>query len=394
MPILDGLNKHDKVYHELSYDILTSKKLNFRISKRTVVPTIGVFGLQTTYDLSDGSIPLSQTKPIAIKTQLLPEIVGFLKNENNLKWYLEHGMKIWTPNAFNFYRNKLPKNHPWKKLVKDSVDFNKTLVEYEELILSGKNPEAGDLGNFYPKQWHEFEGVKKTDEGLEIIHVNQIENLIDMLKNDPTGRYAVVTAWNPVDVRLKRAALAPCHNMFQAYRYTDIDGVERLDVKMYQRSADTFLGVQFNNGQYSFLTKFVASAIGVQPGDFIHTFGDIHFYVGQGKRAEWYSNRKNLSWLQKEIKTKHPDDVLDNLLRKLPSEENLKGYDHIPYIIKQLGRESVADVPTVEYTYDQNKSLDENLKALEVSSFKVDNYKFKDRAEKVQINGIDAKMAS
>lgn len=106
-----SLNKHDKAYHQHSYDLLTSSKLNFRKASRTVIHTIGSFGTQAVYDLSDESFPLSQTKPIGYKSQLLPEIVGFIRNETNLKWYLEQGMTIWTANAFNFYRNKLPDDH-------------------------------------------------------------------------------------------------------------------------------------------------------------------------------------------------------------------------------------------------------------------------------------------
>ena len=121
------LNKHDAVYHQLTYDILTSPFLNCSKADRVVVDTMGVFGNQVIYDVSDGSIPLSMTKNIGYKTQLFPEVVGFMRNETNLKWYLEQGMKIWTPNAFNFYRKTLDDKHTWKNLGKDTPEFNDSL---------------------------------------------------------------------------------------------------------------------------------------------------------------------------------------------------------------------------------------------------------------------------
>lgn len=384
-----NLNKHDKVYHQLSYDILTSPELNFRDAQRTVVDTIGVFGPQTKMDLTDNSIPLSQTKPIGYKTQLFPEIVGFLKGENNLKWYLEQGMKIWTANAFNFYRSRhLDINHPWYKLKKDSPDFEEALKEYEQLVLSGNNPKVGDLGEFYPRQWRNFRSTKKLSTGHEVVvEVDQIETLIKKLKEEPTGRYAVVTAWNPVDVKFNQAALAPCHNTFQAYRYTDRDGVDRVSVKMYQRSADHLLGVAFNKPQYAALTSIIAKEVGAEPGKFIHTFGDLHIYVGQGDRAQWYKDTSNLNWLQNEIISKKPNEVLENLLDRLPKEEN-PGYDHIPYLLQQLGRESVGDVPKLEIS--EGKTID----SLEVSDLKVLGYDVKDRAPPLVIDDVKPKMAS
>lgn len=387
-PRLDPkLNKHDKVYHQLTYDILTSPRLNFRDAERTVVDTIGVFGPQVEYDIRDGTIPLSATKPIGYQSQLFPEIVGFLRNENNLKWYLEQGMKIWTPNAFNFYRKNLSNNNQnaaWKDLIKDSPEFNAALQDYEELVRSGKDPQAGHLGNFYPKQWRSFEGVLNG----EAVVVDQLEDMIHKLKTQPTGRYAIVTAWNPIDIRNGQAALAPCHNLFQAYRWTDRQtGKEHLDLKMYQRSADHLLGVAFNAPQYSTILSYIASAIDVEPGFFTHTFGDIHIYVGQGERANWYRQEKNLNWLQDRIVTKDPNEVLEELLFKLPSEGDNPGYDHMPYMIKQLGRQSKHDPPKLEVNY---KPLDQ----IEVSDLKVTGYKIADRAEKLTINGNREKMAS
>lgn len=378
------LNKHDAVYHQLTYDILTSKKLNYRKADRVVIDTMGVFGNQVEYDVSDETIPLSNTKNIGYKSQLFPEVVGFMRNETNLKWYLEQGMGIWTANAFNFYRKTLDDDHPWKKLGKDTPQFNEALLEYEDLVRSGKNPKAGDLGKFYPSQWRSFEGVKKTDDGLEIVLVDQLQDMVDKLINSPSGRYAIVSAWNPYDVKYGNAALAPCHVVYQAYRYEDIEGVERLDMKMFQRSADHLLGVAFNAPQYVAILSTIANIVGVKPGSFYHSFGDLHLYIGKGERAEWYKDKKNMQWLQKELREKDPNEVYDNLMNRLPSEGDFKGYDHVPYAIMQLGRESCALPAGLQVEAN-------NLDDVEVKDLKVEGYV---RAPKLLIDKQRPRMAS
>ncbi len=382
---LTNLNKHDKVYHQLTYDILTSPMLNYRKADRVVVDTMGVFGNQVVYDLTDETIPLSNTKNIGYKTQLFPEVVGFMRNENNLKWYLDQGMKIWTPNAFNFYRKNLDDKHPWKNLKKDSSEFNEALMDFEDLVKSQKDPKAGDLGEFYPRQWRSFKGARETENGAEIVRVDQMNDLIDKLTNQPSGRYALVTAWNPFDVKTGTAALAPCHCLFQAYRYEDMQGVERLDMVMHQRSADHHLGVAFNAPQYSAITSTLANIIGVKPGRFIHNFGDLHLYIGHNgsERANWYKDKKNMQWLQNELKNEAPKDVLENLLDRLPTED-VPGYDHVPFAIKQLGIASNSEPAKLKV---HTKSLD----AIEVKDLEVIDYK---RPEKITVNGTNAKMAS
>ncbi len=383
---ISGLNKHDAVYHKLTYDILTDPELNFRKADRVVIDTMGVFGNQVVYDLTDETIPLSNTKNIGYKTQLFPEIVGFLRNEKNLKWYLQQGMNIWTANAFNFYRKDLPDNHPWKKLGKDTPEFNSALFDFKDLVMSGEDPKAGDLGNFYPTQWRSFKGANETEEGVKLVYVDQMQDLIDKLKKQPSGRYALVTAWNPFDVKYNTAALAPCHCLFQAYRYEDVYGIERLTIKMFQRSADHLLGVAFNGPQYSAITSVVAELVGVKPGKFIHTFGDLHLYIGQsgGERSNWYKDKNNIVWLQNELRTKEPNTVLEELLDKLPSEGDFPGYDHIPFAIQQLGRKSNAEPPKL-------KIHAKDLNSITVEDLEVIGYK---RPTKLEINGVEPKMAS
>ena len=378
------LNKYDAVYHRLLYDILTSPELNFRDAERTVIDSIGVFGPQYEYDLRDGTIPLSGTKTIPFKTQLFPEVVGFMRNETNLRWYLEQGMNIWTANAFDFYRRRLEDGHPWKTPEKDSPEFHEAAQEYETLVLSGKDPNAGDLGMFYPAQWRSFRGIVEKELGPEVMQVDQLSNMIEKLQKDPTGRYALVTAWNPFDVENKTAALAPCHCLFQAYRFTDVEGEERLSMKMYQRSADSLLGVPFNNAQYATITSTIAHLLGIKPGRFIHTFGDLHLYVGRGERSAWYKDRKNLAWLQRALQEQEPAQVYEELTDRLPSEGDYEGYDHVPFAIKQLARKSTGEPPKLKV---HAQSIDDIV----VDDLEVIDYK---RPEKLLINGQRAMMAS
>ena len=378
------LNKHDAVYHKLLYDIFTNPELNFRDAERTVIDTIGVFGPQYEYDIRDGSIPLSNTKVIPYKKQLFPEVVGFMRNETNLRWYLEQEMNIWTANAFDFYRRKLDPNHSWNKVKKDSPEFHEAKEEYKKLVLSGEEPEAGDLGMFYPAQWRAFKGVVEKELGPEVELVDQLGNMIDKLRDDPTGRYAIVTAWNPFDVENKTAALAPCHCLFQAYRFTDLEGEDRLSLKMYQRSADSLLGVPFNNAQYATVTSTIAHLLGIKPGKFIHTFGDLHLYVGNGERANWYRERQNLSWLQRSLQEKDPAQVYEELSDRLPSEGDYEGYDHVPYAIKQLARESTAEPAKLIV---HARSLDDIV----VDDLEVVGYT---KPDKLLVNDVPARMAA
>lgn len=397
------LNSQDKQFHQYVYDVLTNPMLNFRTAERTVVPTIGSFGSQITYDLTDGSIPLSMTKPIAIKNQLLPEIAGFLRGETNLKWYRDRGVTIWNKNTFNFYRtNHLPKEHKWslKNLQKDTPAFNEALQEYDELLQTSDDPRVGDTGNFYPVQWRQFKGLKNAAQapsGYEIIEVDQIQNLIEELIERPTNRYAIVTAWNPIDVKLNQAALAPCHNMFMAYRHVDLEGVDRVSVKLFQRSADIYAGVNFNNMEYATITNTLAEIVGSKPGFFIHSFGDEHAYAGHkdSERVGWYQNNNNLLWLQNELK--NPDSSaeasLEKLLHVLPTENEHIGYDHVPYLVKQLSRISKGPAPKLEV-------LNTDINTLDVDDFRITGYDFNrdpaksQRPEKILINGYKDQMAS
>jgi|SRR5450631_834481 len=189
---------------------------------RTGTGTLSCFGYQMRFRLSDG-FPLVTTKKLHLKS-IIYELLWFLRGDTNTKYLKEHGVSIWDE---------------W-------ADAN------------------GDLGPVYGKQWRSWEGADgKT--------VDQITQLIDQIKKTPDSRRLIVSAWNVAE--LPKMALMPCHTIFQFYV---ADG--KLSCQLYQRSADAFLGVPFNVASYALLTLMVAQVCGLEPGDFIHTFGDVHLY--------------------------------------------------------------------------------------------------------------------
>ena len=190
---------------------------------RTGVGTKSIFGHQMRFNLQDG-FPLLTTKKVFLKG-IIYELLWFLKGDTNIKFLTDHNVHIWDEWA----------------------------------------DENGDLGYVYGKQWRSWE----TTDGRVI---DQISQVVDLIKNHPNSRRILVTAWNPAEI--DKMALPPCHCLFQFYV---ADG--KLSCQLYQRSADTFLGVPFNIASYALLTMMLAQVCGLEPGEFIHTTGDTHIYL-------------------------------------------------------------------------------------------------------------------
>lgn len=206
-------------YHDLLRHILengTDKK------DRTGTGTRSVFGYQMRFDLQKG-FPLVTTKKVHLKS-IIYELLWFLRGETNIAYLKEHGVSIWDEWA----------------------------------------DENGELGPVYGKQWRNWEGK-------DGVVIDQVTDLIKQIKTNPDSRRLIISAWNVAD--LPKMALMPCHNMFQFYV---ADG--KLSCQLYQRSADVFLGVPFNIASYALLTMMIAQVCDLQPGDFVHTFGDVHIY--------------------------------------------------------------------------------------------------------------------
>ena len=205
-------------------------------SDRTGTGTRSVFGHQMRFDLADG-FPLVTTKKLHTKS-IIHELLWFLKGDTNIAYLSENGVRIWDEWA----------------------------------------DENGDLGPVYGRQWRAW----PASDGKT---VDQIREVVETLKTNPDSRRMVVSAWNPAD--LPEMALAPCHCLFQFYVANG-----RLSCQLYQRSADIFLGVPFNIASYALLTHMMAHVTSLEPGDFVHTFGDAHLYLNHLEQAELQLTRQ------------------------------------------------------------------------------------------------------
>ena len=219
-------------YHQLMRTVLENGTFK---NDRTGTGTYSIFGYQMRFNLEEG-FPLVTTKKVHVRS-IIHELLWFLKGETNIQYLKENGVSIWDEWA----------------------------------------DENGDLGPVYGYQWRCW---PSRNGGT----IDQIKNLIDMIKKNPDSRRLIVTAWNPADV--DKMALPPCHSLFQFYV---AEG--RLSCQLYQRSADIFLGVPFNIASYALLTLMVAQVCDLKPGDFVHTFGDAHLYSNHIEQAKLQLSR-------------------------------------------------------------------------------------------------------
>lgn len=202
---------------------------------RTGTGTLSCFGYQMRFNLQEG-FPLVTTKKLHVKS-IIHELLWFLSGDTNIKYLNDHGVSIW-----NEWANEL-----------------------------------GDLGPVYGKQWRSWEGK-------DGIVVDQISDVIEQIKKTPDSRRLIISAWNVAD--LPKMALMPCHTIFQFYVANN-----KLSCQLYQRSADVFLGVPFNIASYALLTLMIAQVCDLEPGDFVHSFGDVHLYNNHIAQAELQLSR-------------------------------------------------------------------------------------------------------
>ena len=223
-------------------------------SDRTGTGTRSVFGYQMRFNLQDG-FPLVTTKKTHLKS-IIHELLWFLKGETNIAYLKEHNVKIWDEWA----------------------------------------DENGDLGPVYGKQWRSWEGA----DGVE---VDQVSDLIKQLRTNPDSRRMIISAWNVAE--LPKMKLMPCHCLFQFYtapsNSPEGGGRRRLSCQLYQRSADVFLGVPFNIASYALFTLMVAQVCDMEPGEFIHSFGDVHLYSNHFEQAALQLTRKPFALPQMKI---------------------------------------------------------------------------------------------
>ena len=238
---------------------------------RTGTGTLSVFGHQMRFDLA-GGIPLLTTKKLHLKS-IIYELLWFLAGDTNVKYLNDHGVSIWDAWA----------------------------------------DERGELGPVYGRQWRSW----PTQDGGAI---DQIANVVNAIRRSPDSRRLIVTAWNPADV--DKMALPPCHCLFQFYV---AEG--RLSCQLYQRSADVFIGVPFNIASYALLTLMVAQVTELEPGEFVHTFGDAHLYLNHLDQA-----RLQLTRTPRRLPTMRLNPAVKDLFGFRYEDFALEGYEPHPHI--------------------------------------------------------------
>ncbi len=238
---------------------------------RTGTGTISIFGTQSRYNLEDG-FPLLTTKKLHLKS-IIYELLWFLKGDTNVKYLQDNGVRIWNEWA----------------------------------------DENGELGPVYGHQWRSWPDYNG---GV----IDQISQVVDQLKHNPDSRRMIVSAWNVAEVN--EMALPPCHTIFQFYV---ADG--RLSLQLYQRSADTFLGVPFNIASYALLLQMMAQVTGLKPGDFIHTTGDTHLYLNHLEQA-----RLQLTRTPRPLPVMKINPDVKSIFDFQYEDFQLEGYDPYPHI--------------------------------------------------------------
>ena len=279
-------------YQELVRKILAEGHVK---TDRTGVGTKSIFGYQMRFDLSQG-FPMVTTKRVPFGL-IKSELLWFLRGDTNVRYLLEHNNHIWDEWAFKRYVESPDYHGPdmtdfGLRTVADP-DFNEIyqqeLAAFNERVLTDDDfaERYGNLGNVYGAQWRSW--PLRNGETLD-----QISQLIDMIKHSPDSRRLIVSAWNPEDV--PSMALPPCHTLFQFYVH---DG--KLSCQLYPRSADVFLGVPFNMASYALLTHLIAKECGLEVGEFVHTLGDAHLYLNHLEAAETLLSREPKPLPQLEI---------------------------------------------------------------------------------------------
>ena len=307
-----------KQYLELLEKI---KQEGIEKSDRTGTGTKSIFGYQMRFDLSKG-FPILTTKRVPFGL-IKSELLWFIKGDTNIRYLLQHNNHIWDEWAFKRYVESPDYTGEdmtdfGRRSLQDPVFkevYEKELETFCQRILNEDDFAAkyGELGNIYGSQWRQW----KTTQGETI---DQLAQVIEMLKTSPDSRRLIVSAWNPEDV--PSMALPPCHTMFQFYV---ADG--KLSCQLYQRSADVFLGVPFNIASYALLTHLIANEVGLEVGEFVHTLGDAHLYLNHLEQVDLQLSRETYELPQ--LVLKHPEKSLYDLE---VTDVVLEGYECHPTI--------------------------------------------------------------
>ena len=249
-------------------DLLKEIKSNgVKKEDRTGTGTISIFGHQMRFDLTEG-FPLVTTKKVNFNS-ILHELLWFIKGDTNIEYLVKNNVNIWNEWPFQSWLEKTGQN---ENLIMHSPEWKEKLTEFIGLVKTDSvfAEKYGDLGPVYGKQWRDFEGI------------DQLNQVVEDLKDNPNSRRHIVSAWNPREIPIMiKSGLPPCHTLFQFYVS---DG--KLSCQLYQRSADVFLGVPYNIASYALLTYMIASVTNLDVGEFIHSLGDTHIYLNHTDQVE------------------------------------------------------------------------------------------------------------
>lgn len=257
-------------YHKLLQHILDK---GIRKGDRTGVGTVSCFGYQMRFNLEDG-FPLVTTKKVHLKS-IIHELLWFIQGDTNIRYLCQNGVGIWNEWPFQRY---LQETGLAEKYPKYSDEWNTEKKGFIQKIKDDVNfaKQWGELGPVYGKQWRDFNGF------------DQLKWVEEEIRRNPNSRRLIVSAWNASEIEeMAKAGLPPCHTMYQFYVS---DG--KLSCQLYQRSADTFLGVPFNIASYALLTMMMARSCGLELGEFVHTFGDVHLYTNHLEQTELQLSRE------------------------------------------------------------------------------------------------------
>ena len=264
-------------------------------SDRTGTGTKSVFGYQMRFDLSEG-FPLLTTKKVHLKS-IIHELLWFINGDTNIKYLVDHDVKIWNAWPYETFKKSKAYQH---ETMEAYIEKIKTDLEFAK--------KHGDLGPVYGAQWRNFNGV------------DQLQYILDEIKNNPDSRRMILSAWNPAEI--KNMALPPCHTLIQFYVR---DG--KLSLQLYQRSADIFLGVPFNIASYALLLMMVAQVTGLKTGEFVHTLGDAHIYSNHIEQIELQLTRT-----PKQRPVMHINPNVSSLFDFKYEDFELEQYDPYPAI--------------------------------------------------------------
>ena len=246
-----------KQYHDLVAHVF---KHGHKKEDRTKTGTISTFGYQMRFDLSEG-FPLITTKKVFYKA-IIYELLWFIKGDTNIKYLVDHGVKIWNEWPYENFK----KHEDYQG---ESLETFVEKIKHDDIFAK----KHGDLGPVYGAQWRNFNGV------------DQLAEVINLIKHQPNSRRMILSAWNPAEIH--NMALPPCHTLIQFYVANN-----KLSLQLYQRSGDIFLGIPFNIASYALLLEMIAQVTNLEVGEFVHTIGDAHIYSNHVEQLQLQLTRE------------------------------------------------------------------------------------------------------